>query len=578
MTNLIDGPHHFAVDGIIHQVLHEAAINLQEIDGEVLQVTEGRQASAEVVQRELAAKTMQRLNEPTGLREIGDSGGLGNLEANLRGIQATGAELLDDERQELVIAHALAGKIDGAHGKTRAFIRRRNQPAKGILHHPAIDGRHEVIAFRRSNEMIRRHQLTLLVAHADEQFEITAHFWSLQRHDGLPVQLEAPFLKRGVDTRRPLHLATASHQIKIVFLEAMDPVATGFLRRIAGAIGSRQRCGYIGRLGVEGDQADARSEAEGTLTPNEPEAADCFAQAISEAQGLIHCAVFQQDRKFITTQPSQSIAPTDFAFQQRAQLTQQRIARVVAAGIVHDAELVQIQMEQCITALTRMGRLQGTFQALLELASVRQAGQHVMTGVVGQASLQFTRFGHVVEDEHTAYHLARTTAPWCCRALHIEFIAVATYQQSRPQSLYRLLLAHGRQQGIFQCLASFLVEGTEHLADVTTERLGQVPTSERFSNGVQVFHLPVPVGGNDTITHTVQRHLRIFFFTEQRFFIALTLGDIEFDSDQTPQSTPSIQLRTEAALYPTPVAVLMTQSMQTAHRPRLSGNVVTNLL
>ena len=187
MPNLVDRPHHLAVDGIVHQVLHEAAINLQEIDGEVLQVTEGRQTSAEVVEREFAAKTVQRLNEPTGLREIGDGGSLGNLEANLRGIQATGAELLDDKRQELVIAHALAGKIDCAHGKSRAFIRRRNQPTKGILHHPAIDGRHEVVAFGRSNEMVRRHQLTLFIAHADEQFKMTAHFSSLQRHDGLPV-------------------------------------------------------------------------------------------------------------------------------------------------------------------------------------------------------------------------------------------------------------------------------------------------------------------------------------------------------------------------------------------------------
>ena len=294
----------------------------------------------------------------------------------------------------------------------------------------------------------------------------------------------------------------------------MDPVATGFLRRIAGTIGSRQRRSQVGRLGIECDQADARSEAEGTLTPNEPEPADCFAQPLGEAQGLIHCAVLQQHRKFVTTQPGQRITPTDFAFQQGAQLTQQRIARVVAAGIVHDAELVQIQMEQCVTALPRMSRLQGTFQALLELASVRQAGQHVMAGVVGQASLQLTRFGHVVEHEHAAHHLARTTAPWRCGALHIEFITVATYQQSRPQSLYRLLLAHGGQQGVFQRLATFLVESTEHLTDVTTERLGQVPTSERFSNGVQVFHLPVPVGGNDTIPNAVQRHLRVFFFTE----------------------------------------------------------------
>ena len=122
---------------------------------------------------------MQGLNKPTGLREIRDSGSLGNLKANLRGIETAGAELLDDEWQELVVAHALAGQVDSAHGKTRALVRRGDQPTESILHHPAVDGRHEVVTFRRSNEMIWRNELALFVAHANEQFKMTANLFGL---------------------------------------------------------------------------------------------------------------------------------------------------------------------------------------------------------------------------------------------------------------------------------------------------------------------------------------------------------------------------------------------------------------
>ena len=90
-----------------------------------------------------------------------------------------------------------------------------------------------------------------------------------------------------------------------------------------------------------------------------------------------------------------------------------------------------------------------------------------MTGVVRQAPLQFARLSHVVEDEHAAHHLARTAAPWRCCALHIEFIAIATYEQSRTQSLHGLLLTHRGEQRIFHRFAGFLMESAEHLADVT---------------------------------------------------------------------------------------------------------------
>jgi hypothetical protein len=66
------GTDHLAVDRVVQEPLHEAAVDLEEVHGEVLQVAERRQAGAEVVERELAAELLQRLDEAAGLREVRD--------------------------------------------------------------------------------------------------------------------------------------------------------------------------------------------------------------------------------------------------------------------------------------------------------------------------------------------------------------------------------------------------------------------------------------------------------------------------------------------------------------------------
>ena len=108
MADLVDRADHFTVDRIVQYFFDEAAVDLQEIDGEMLQVTERRQARAEIVERELAAEFFESLDEPIRLGEARDGRGLGNLEANLGGVQTAAMELIDDVGQEFVVTQALA--------------------------------------------------------------------------------------------------------------------------------------------------------------------------------------------------------------------------------------------------------------------------------------------------------------------------------------------------------------------------------------------------------------------------------------------------------------------------------------
>src|ERR1700682_512488 len=93
MADLVDGTHHFPIDGVMQNLLDEAAVDLQVVDREMLQVTERRQARTEVVERELAAQFLQSLNEAVRLGETRDGGRLGDLEADFSGVQTAAMKL-----------------------------------------------------------------------------------------------------------------------------------------------------------------------------------------------------------------------------------------------------------------------------------------------------------------------------------------------------------------------------------------------------------------------------------------------------------------------------------------------------
>ena len=67
--------------GLIHgAVADELAVDLEVVEGQVLEVVEGAEAGAEVVEGEVAAQLGQALGELRGRGDVGDRGGLGDLE------------------------------------------------------------------------------------------------------------------------------------------------------------------------------------------------------------------------------------------------------------------------------------------------------------------------------------------------------------------------------------------------------------------------------------------------------------------------------------------------------------------
>ena len=109
---LDDGADHQAVGGVGGAVAHELAVDLDEVEGQVLEVVEGAEARPEVVQREAAAELAELLGEGARRGDVVDRGGLGDLEDQLRRVDRGEAQLAADVLGELGIAQRVAGDVD----------------------------------------------------------------------------------------------------------------------------------------------------------------------------------------------------------------------------------------------------------------------------------------------------------------------------------------------------------------------------------------------------------------------------------------------------------------------------------
>jgi hypothetical protein len=76
------------IGGIGAEATNEVAIDLEIVEGEMLQVEERAEAGAEIVQREPAAPTPQLGGETLRALNVADRGRLGQLEDQGRGIVA----------------------------------------------------------------------------------------------------------------------------------------------------------------------------------------------------------------------------------------------------------------------------------------------------------------------------------------------------------------------------------------------------------------------------------------------------------------------------------------------------------
>ncbi len=148
----------------------------------------------------------------------------------------------------------------------------------------------------------------------------------------------------------------------------------------------------------------------------------------------------------------------------------------MAAGVVDDLELVEIQVTQGIRGFASFSAFQRPLEAIFEFPPVDQARQDVVAGVITKPPVEFTRFAHIVEDEHAARDIALPVPYRRRSALNIEFVAVTADQQRGTHRLDRTIAPNRDRQGVLQRLAGLFVKTAKNFVDRAAAGIVDLPS------------------------------------------------------------------------------------------------------
>ena len=214
----------------------------------------------------MAARLPESRDEVARPLQVGDRGGLGYLEAQLARRHGMAADLLQDEAEETVVRQVLPRQVDRAG--FHAVIAVASKCGQGCAYHPAVDGGHEVVAFRRGQERLRRDDTAVLASQTQQQLDPAPPRQTRpQRDDLLCVQQKAVVFQAPGDARNPFHLAPAQVELRVVRPIDMDAIAALLLRRVARHVGGALDIGLGAAVRSDRHRPDAYPHVKGFVSP-----------------------------------------------------------------------------------------------------------------------------------------------------------------------------------------------------------------------------------------------------------------------------------------------------------------------
>ena len=139
-------------------------------------------------------------------------------------------------------------------------------------------------------------------------------------------------------------------QFIIVLGIDMNATAPLFLGHVTGAVGRAEHIGDVAAGLVQHHQADADPHAEFIFAPGKAETLHHREDLFSHITGLAQGAILQQDAEFIAAEPRQRVPPAHRGAQQLAELFQHGVAGHMAAGVVDDLEVIEVEIAGRMTA------------------------------------------------------------------------------------------------------------------------------------------------------------------------------------------------------------------------------------
>ena len=161
-------------------------------------------------------------------------------------------------------------------------------------------------------------------------------------------------------------------------IEANDAVPSRLLRYVQRIVSSfHEGITVFDPRMRPGRHAAAHRALQGAAVETERVSLYCFTRALGEGNGRVEHRTRQQEHKFFSPIATDAVDLPRLLFQDARELFQNRIARLMAVGVVHTLEAIQITQHHRKRLLEPSRMTECFFEALLQIAPVVEPRQRI---------------------------------------------------------------------------------------------------------------------------------------------------------------------------------------------------------
>ncbi len=374
-----DGLGDRAVLGLGQHVLDERAVDLQLAHRQAAQVAQAGVAGAEVVDRELHAERLQRMQLAQARIGARHQRRLGQFEFEQRCRHAVPLERGAQRRQQSGVEQLHRRQVDRHHADLDAARAPVGELAAGLVDDPLAD-RHDQPRLLGQRDEDGRCNLAEL-GRVPAQQRLDGGECAVDRID-LRLEHQPKLVARDRVAQQQLDLQLLLRAVVQVAGEEIDAVAPARLGLVHRGVGMAHQLVHVGRVVGEHRDADAARDVQ-LQRLDQARRAQRGQQPLRDLQRLAAAGhAVQQHHEFVAAEAADDIGVADRLAQALRHELEQRVAGLVAERVVDGLEAVEVD-EQHRDRLAGAGRLQHRLaQPLLRDAAVRQAGQQVVVGEV----------------------------------------------------------------------------------------------------------------------------------------------------------------------------------------------------
>ena len=380
----------------------EAAIHLQGIEGQLAQARQRGIAGAEVIAGNADTLLAQTLEDLRGAFGVLHHQRLGDFDLEAAALQVFAADQLLHVIEKVWLDQLRRGNI---HGDENRFGRAvgalpDTQLTASLVQHGAADVADHAGLFGKADETLGRQQAERGVAPAHQGLE-TGEMQIGQPGDRLIMNFDLVSLDGAAQFLFQNHqLGALVQHRRIIQFDGARTAAFGFIKsygRILHHLLSRHgRIAHMGEAHRGGQKKLLTIERDGPGYGLE--------QARGKLAGIAGAILLaEEDGEFVAGKPGNRIGRFDPGFQAAADHGQQRIAGIVAHGVVHHLETVKIDDQHEEMILRLLPACHGAGQPVDEQGAVGKAGHDIIDGILQQALPGDLGIGHIGQCANAAH-------------------------------------------------------------------------------------------------------------------------------------------------------------------------------